>query len=81
MPLAQAPRNPICSARECTAPADYAVIWHNPRLHTGRSKTWLACVGHLDFLRNYLRDRGFPFRVEDFTPEDADASPEDSHER
>lgn len=42
------------------------VIWHNPKIHFGREKTWLACEDHTDFLLEYLQIRGFPARVEPF---------------
>ena len=52
-----------CSAKGCTAPAVWALVWNNPKLHTlDRRKSWLACEEHrsslADFLgaRNFLRD-------------------------
>ena len=36
-----------CSAKGCTAPAAWALLWNNPKLHTPeRRKTWLACDEH-----------------------------------
>lgn len=53
----------VCSARQCTEVARWAVVWSNPKLHYGREKTWLACVGHRDFLEEFVALRGFPHRV------------------
>lgn len=39
------------------------MVWSNPKLHFGREKTWLACVGHRDFLKEFVTLRGFPCRV------------------
>ena len=50
----------ICSARSCTAPAVWAVLWNNPRLHTPeRRKTWLACDEHRQSLSDFLAARNF----------------------
>lgn len=62
---------PRCSARGCTAPAAWALVWNNPRLHTpDREKTWLACGEHRDSLSEFLRLRGFLRRVDPFAPQD-----------
>ncbi|MDT3768081.1 hypothetical protein QS713_08425 [Gleimia hominis] len=53
----------VCSARQCTEPAAWAVIWRNPKIHYGREKTWLACEGHRDFLAEFVALREFPYRV------------------
>ncbi|MFF3869711.1 hypothetical protein [Micromonospora sp. NPDC001898] len=51
---------PICSARGCRAPAECALRWNNPRLHTAdRRKTWLACADHRSSLGDFLDARGF----------------------
>ncbi len=51
----------ICSARRCTATAEFALLWRNPRIHDeSRRKTWLACEEHGPFLHEYLASRGFP---------------------
>ncbi|MFC8845253.1 MULTISPECIES: hypothetical protein [unclassified Micromonospora] len=51
---------PICSARGCRAPAEWALRWNNPRLHTAdRRKTWLACADHRASLGDFLDARGF----------------------
>lgn len=49
-----------CSAKGCTAPAIWAVLWNNPKLHTPeRRKTWLACDEHRDSLSEFLAARNF----------------------
>lgn len=49
-----------CSARDCRAPAAWALLWNNPRLHTAdRRKTWLACDEHRPTLDAFLTARGF----------------------
>lgn len=49
-----------CSRRGCSADADYALRWNNPRIHRPeRRKTWLACADHLEHLSSFLADRGF----------------------
>jgi len=54
-----------CSARGCRAPAEYALRWNNPKLHTGeRRKTWLACAEHRASLTEFLEIRGFLREVE-----------------
>jgi len=33
----------VCSARGCGKPAQWALLWNNPKIHTpDRRKTWLA---------------------------------------
>ena len=50
----------ICSAKGCTAPAAWALLWNNPKLHTPeRRKTWLACDDHRQSLSEFLGARGF----------------------
>jgi hypothetical protein len=50
----------ICSARGCTAPAEWELSWNNPKLHPPeRRKTWLACGTHRDTLHDFLARRGF----------------------
>jgi hypothetical protein len=49
-----------CSAKGCTAPAVWAVLWNNPRLHTPeRRKVWLACDDHKESLSSFLGARDF----------------------
>lgn len=50
----------VCSARGCREPADWALRWNNPRLHSPeRRKTWLACDSHREYLESFLSIRGF----------------------
>ena len=50
----------LCSAKGCTAPAAWDLLWNNPKLHTpGRRKTWLACEDHKASLSDFLGARGF----------------------
>ncbi|MEV0605412.1 hypothetical protein [Polymorphospora rubra] len=59
---------PVCSAKGCRAPADWALRWNNPRLHDPeRRKTWLACDTHRETLGDFLRARGFLRDVTAFT--------------
>jgi hypothetical protein len=51
---------PKCSRAGCVAAAAHQLIWRNPTIHVdGRTKTWLACPEHLEFLVDYLSSRGF----------------------
>ena len=51
---------PVCSAKGCQAPAVWALLWNNPKLHTpDRRKTWLACEEHRATLGEFLGVRGF----------------------
>lgn len=48
-----------CSARDCRAPAEWALLWNNARLHTPeRRKVWLACGTHRESLADFLGGRG-----------------------
>lgn len=50
----------ICSAKGCTAPAAWDLLWNNPKLHTpDRRKTWLACEDHRTSLSDFLGARSF----------------------
>lgn len=64
------PIAPRCSRARCRADAAHAIRWRNPRIHAegGAGKTWLACPAHVDELRDFLAQRGFPLRVEPFAP-------------
>jgi hypothetical protein len=56
---------PVCSAKDCTRPAAWALLWNNPKLHTpDRRKSWLACDQHRDSLADFLRARRFLRDVE-----------------
>ncbi|HEV7148969.1 MAG TPA: hypothetical protein VGN48_18420 [Pedococcus sp.] len=49
-----------CSAKGCRAPATWAHLWNNPKLHTAdRRKVWLACDAHRSTLGDFLAVRGF----------------------
>ncbi len=49
-----------CSARGCTEPARWKLLWNNPRLHTeDRRKVWLACDEHRESLEAFLGARSF----------------------
>ena len=55
----------VCSARGCRAPASYALVWNNPKVHAPeREKTWVACEEHRQPLAHFLDLRGFLRRVE-----------------
>jgi hypothetical protein len=58
------PERHTCSRAGCRREATAAIVWRNPRIHTGdRTKTWLACDEHLDVLRDFLAARAFPLEV------------------
>lgn len=49
-----------CSAKGCTAPASWRLLWNNPKLHTpDRRKVWLACDDHQQSLSDFLAARKF----------------------
>lgn len=49
-----------CSAKDCRAPAVWALQWNNPKLHTpDRRKVWLACDDHRESLSDFLSARSF----------------------
>ena len=54
---------PICSARECSNPAYWAILWRNPKIHQSREKTWMACESHKERLQKFVALRDFPNRV------------------
>lgn len=59
-PAPDGPGGLVCSRRGCTAAADWALEWNNPRVHAPeRVKTWLACAAHRGFLDDFLSARGF----------------------
>lgn len=69
MSIKPGPDSLICSARDCEEPGETKVVWHNPTLHYGREKTWLACSKHADSLLDYLAVRGFPARLVSLDPD------------
>ncbi|HEY3684845.1 MAG TPA: hypothetical protein VGL93_17560 [Streptosporangiaceae bacterium] len=64
------PEDPQCSARGCRNDARWTLVWANPRIHgTERTKTWLACDDHREYLSDFLDRRSFLREVVAFTPE------------
>lgn len=62
--MTSAPERHTCSRAGCRREATAAIVWRNPRIHTGdRHKTWLACDDHVDVLRDFLAARAFPLEV------------------
>jgi hypothetical protein len=50
----------VCSAKGCREPAQWQLLWNNPKLHTpDRRKIWLACDAHRESLEAFLGARGF----------------------
>ncbi|MFJ3956630.1 hypothetical protein [Arthrobacter sp. NPDC090010] len=50
----------ICSRKACRTPAQWKVLWNNPKIHTPeRRKVWLACQEHREWLEDYLQQRSF----------------------
>lgn len=71
--LGGAPEGAVCSRAGCGDAAVWRINWSNPRIHTdGRTKTWLACDAHIEYLQGFLEARSFPVAVARF----ADASGE-----
>jgi len=63
----------ICSAKGCSAPAEFELRWNNPKLHTPeRRKVWLACAAHRPTLGEFLGARGFLRETEPIVAGDAD---------
>ncbi len=51
---------PTCSSKGCQQPAQWGLLWNNPRLHTPeRHKVWLACDDHRSTLGDFLTARQF----------------------
>lgn len=64
-PASGAPERRTCSRAGCRRDATAAIVWRNPRIHTGeKRKTWLACDEHVDVLREFLAARAFPLEVQ-----------------
>jgi len=56
--------SPTCSRAGCRDDAIWRLDWRNPRIHAAdRTKTWLACAEHVDYLRDFLATRDFPLSV------------------
>ena len=55
---------PQCSRAGCRASARWRIDWRNPRIHgADRTKSWVACDEHRDYLREFLAARDFPVAV------------------
>lgn len=53
-----------CSRAGCRTDATWRLEWRNPRLHdAARTKVWLACDEHREYLRSFLAARDFPLTV------------------
>ena len=60
----------ICSARGCSEPAVWQLLWNNPKLHSEeRRKVWLACDAHHRSLSDFLAARSFLRETVPVTPE------------
>jgi hypothetical protein len=58
-----------CSRAGCRAGALWRLDWRNPRIHAeDRTKTWLACDEHVEFLTGFLLTRDFPLTVSAILP-------------
>ena len=71
--MSTAPREPVvdatCSRAGCRAAASWRVDWRNPRIHSAdRTKTWVACDEHRDYLRDFLAARDCPVAVAPLDP-------------
>ncbi len=56
----EVPDDVICSGKGCREPAQWALRWNNPRIHSAdRRKIWLACDDHREHLTAFLDARGF----------------------
>jgi hypothetical protein len=65
----------ICSAKGCQNPAQWSLLWNNPKLHTeDRRKSWLACDEHRQSLADFLGARSF---LRDVEPVSAPGSTQD----
>lgn len=63
-----------CSRAGCREVARWRIDWRNPRIHTAdRTKTWVACDDHRDYLREFLAARSFPVAVEPLQPAPTEA--------
>jgi len=64
-----------CSRAGCRERAGWRLDWRNPRIHAeDRTKTWLACDEHVDFLRDFLATRDFPLTVSAVPPAESPAT-------
>nr|BFF11520.1 hypothetical protein GCM10025699_28230 [Microbacterium flavescens] len=61
-----------CSRAGRRADAAWRIDWRNPRIHSAdRTKTWVACDAHRDYLREFLAARDFPVEVGPLLPSEA----------
>ncbi|WP_243854496.1 hypothetical protein [Canibacter zhoujuaniae] len=57
-----------CSRTNCLAHATAKLLWRNPKIHSnGKTKIWLACPKHREYLFNFLAARDFPVEIEEIT--------------
>lgn len=62
----------VCSAKDCSRPATWALRWNNPKIHApDRRKVWLACDQHRGLLADFLSARAF---LRDVVPFEDDQS-------
>jgi hypothetical protein len=55
-----------CSRAGCLNRATNKINWRNPKIHgLDRTKTWLGCESHTDYLVEYLSVRGFFLNLEE----------------
>ena len=60
---------PDCSRAGCRLPASWRIDWRNPRIHgADRTKTWVACDAHVEYLRDFLAARQFPVQTHPLNP-------------
>lgn len=53
-----------CSRAGCRESARWLIEWRNPKIHgADRTKSWVACDEHRDYLRDFLAVREFPVAV------------------
>lgn len=58
------PVEATCSRAGCRHGARWRIEWRNPRIHAvDRTKTWVACDDHVDYLRDFLTARDFPVNI------------------
>lgn len=53
-----------CSRAGCVQVPVVKILWRNPKIHDeSRTKIWLACQTHVDYLSEFLRARNFPVEL------------------
>jgi hypothetical protein len=69
------PTPATCSRAGCRADALWRIDWRNPKIHSAdRTKTWVACDEHRDYLREFLIARSFPVAVSPLRPAGTEAA-------